>query len=126
MQAEAASRLWLIQASALMNSIEAISYSLAAALSLPVAAAYIAVIFQWREIPLHKTAMRLVSAACLLGAVYWSAQACYGMFALAYQLTHALDGPGPFGLLIFPFIAAGALLPAAIGMVVLWQANKRA
>lgn len=109
-----------------MTSIEVISYSVAAALTLPVAAAYVALVFQWREIPRDQTTMRLISAVFLLGAMYWSGQACYGMFALAYKLTHAFDGPGPFGLLIFPFIAGWALLPAALGMVVLRQANKRA
>jgi len=55
---------------------------------------------------------RILAYGCWALSAAWAAYWCLLMLETCWQLIVKDGGPGPFGLLIFPFWAALAVLPA--------------
>ena len=60
--------------------------------------------------------LRVATYGCAALAAAFAAWWCWLILDTCWQLISKDGGPGPFGLLIFPFWAALAVLPALAGL----------
>ena len=68
---------------------------------------------------------RLVVYAFATSAAMWGAYWCWLILESSWILISRSGGPGPFGLLAFPFWAAIAALPAVLGWIILSSLRTR-
>jgi hypothetical protein len=63
--------------------------------------------------------MRVLAYGCWVLATTWAAYWCVLMLETCWLLVTKDGGPGPFGLLVFPFWAVVAVVPALMALALL-------
>lgn len=71
------------------------------------------------------TVLKLVVYAFAASSAIWAAYWCWLILETSWILISRSGGPGPFGLLAFPFWAAIAAMPAAVGWMLLSALRTR-
>jgi hypothetical protein len=75
--------------------------------------------------PTNAKIARAVGLVCVIGATAFAAYWAWLIVKTCKQLVFEDGGPGPFGLLAFPFWACIAVIPALIAALIFtWIAKK--
>jgi hypothetical protein len=77
------------------------------------------------EVRSRSAVPRLIVYALATASALWAAYWCWVILEASWHLISRSGGPGPFGLLAFPFWAAIAAMPALLGWLLLSALRTR-